>query len=257
MGIRFYCVEEICFFFRENAYLLDDSLKDQALIRWLDAECGLPELARELEKAVQKKASLKAFVGCILNYTGFFPEQICQEIRDILAQSGSLSTYEKRKAKADMLLAGKKFGLAGREYRSLLAHLPPEEVHLRGAVYHSCGVCLAKMFLFRAAGEYFLKAYETGGRIESYRQYLWTVRLQMSEMEYLEFLKEHPEAYEDSLEMEESLDGYGRTWKNTGYHTLLSDIRSRRTEGNAALWQEKLEERISHLKDAYREMVRT
>ena len=38
-------MEELCYCMRENAYMLDLSLLDDGLVRWIEQECGLKELA--------------------------------------------------------------------------------------------------------------------------------------------------------------------------------------------------------------------
>lgn len=256
MGIRVYCLEELCYFIKENACILEQGLMAEELAKWLETECGLTDLGEEIRKAVNRKISLKAFVGILLSYAGFFNEETAKEILQIIVDNDSLSSYEKRKTKADMLLEKGKYGLAGREYRKLLISLPEEEVLLRGAVYHSCGVALGRMFLFSMAGEYFLKAYELTGKIESYRQYLWTKRLSMTETEYVAFLQEHPEGYEDSLEMEDTLEALQEQWKGTGYAAMLSSYRKEK-QGSIGIYENRLGERVEYLKDAYREMADT
>ena len=68
MGMKVYSLEELCFFIKENAYLLDDSFVEDGLGSWLAKECGLQELGEELQKAARKKVSIKSFVGIILEY---------------------------------------------------------------------------------------------------------------------------------------------------------------------------------------------
>ena len=107
MGIYVYSLEELCFFIKENACILDESLIDEAMGEWLEQECGLPVLGEEVKKAVIEKTSLKTFVEMILIFSGFFTSEMNQEIIDTIVKNSSLSMYEKRKAKADMLVRKK------------------------------------------------------------------------------------------------------------------------------------------------------
>jgi len=251
MGTTIFSVEELCFFIRENACLLDESFMEEELMVWLEKECGLPGLAQELRGVSRKKSSLKGFVDVILEYTGFFSPEENRQIIQIITENSSLSVYEKRKARADAFLAKENFALAGREYWGLLKQLGPEEKQLKGQVYHGCGVCLARLFYFTLAGEYFQRAYELTGRRESFKQYLWTKRLAATEGEYLNFLKNHEEAYEDSLEMEEELEKLREGWQDSPRAELLASVR--REEGLA--YEQKLKERVEYLKDAYCSML--
>ena len=145
--------------------------------------------------------------------------------------------------------------MAGKEYGRLLQMLPEEQTILKGEIYHGCGVCLAKMFYFTLAGEYFLKAHALTGKIDSYKQYLWTKRLSVTEQEYIEFLKVHKEAYEDSVEMEEYLEELKNQFQDSHNGLLLQGIRKEREMRRLAGYQEKLISRAEYLKDAYRQML--
>ena len=145
--------------------------------------------------------------------------------------------------------------MAGKEYAKLLQMLPENMTILKGEIYHGCGVCLAKMFYFQLAGEFFLKAHTMTGRIACYHQYLWTKRLAMSEQEYVEFLKEHEEAYEDSVEMEDYLENISSQWEYSHNGILMAGIKKEREMRRIAEYQDKLANRVEYLKDAYREMI--
>ena len=255
MGIKVYSLEELVYFVRENAVLLDNGFMDEALGQWLTEECKLQELGEELRKASRKRVTLKSYVGILLEYAGFYSKEMNDQIENIIVENSSLSIYEKKKARGDALVQKGHYGKAGREYAKLLQMLPEDMTNLRGEIYHGCGVCLAKMFYFKLAGEYFLKAHTLTGKIASYHQYLWTKRLAMSEEEYVEFLREHEEAYEDSVEMEEYLEQLGAQWEHSHSGMLLQGIQKEKEFRRIAEYQNKLKERVDYLKDVYREMV--
>ena len=158
MGIKVYSLEELVYFVRENAVLLDSGFMDESLGEWLAVECKLQELGDELRKASRKRVSLKSYVGILLEYAGFYSKEINEQIETIIVENSNLSIYEKKKARGDALVQKGHYGKAGREYAKLLQMLPEDMTVLRGEIYHGCGVCLAKMFYFKLAGEYFLKA---------------------------------------------------------------------------------------------------
>lgn len=255
MGVKIYSLEELVYFIRENAFLLDQGFMDESLGEWLIQECKLPELGEELKKASRRRISLKSYVEIILEYSGFYSKEINDEIQNTITDNSNLSIYEKKKAKADALVSKGYYGLAGREYGKLLQLLPDNMNILKGEIYHGCGVCLAKMFYFNLAGEYFLKAHSMTGKIASYHQYLWTKRLSMTEKEYMEFLKEHEEAYEDSVEMEDRLEELMVLWRQSYSGKLMVQIQREKEMSQISEYQNKLKERVDYLKDAYREMI--
>ena len=256
MGIKVYSLEELVFFIRENAVLLDAGFMDESLREWLAAECKLQELGDELRKASRKRVSLKTYVGMILEYAGFYSKDINEQIEKAIVENSSRSIYEKKKARGDALVQKGYYGKAGREYAKLLQMIPEDMTVLRGEIYHGCGVCLAKMFYFKLAGEYFLKAHTLTGKTASYHQYLWTKSLVMSEKEYMEFLKEHEEAYEDSVEMGHVLEDLSLQWEHSHGALLLQGIHKEKELRRIAQYQNILKERVNYLKEAYREMVK-
>lgn len=253
MGILVYSVEELCFFLGENACLLEEGLMKEDLADWLEKECILPLLADNLRKALRQKASLKAFVAVILDYTGFFSQKEQERILVAITENSRMTVYEKRKAKVDSLLVKGHYGFAYREYKKLLEQLPKEEEALKGKIYHGCGVCMAKRFYFPLAGDYFEKAYRMTGQLESLRQYLWAKRLSLSEREYMEFIKEHDEVYEDCLLLEERLEELKENWKDSLEARLLESIWQEK-ESDTLGYQQKLQKRVEYLKSNYREM---
>ena len=64
------------------------------------------------------------------------------------------------------------------------------------------GCAQAKLFLFEKAAVSFEQASRLGGDPDSLLSYLAAMRLHLKEQEYLNFLTEHPEYYETSLELE-------------------------------------------------------
>lgn len=43
-----YCVEELCYLFVSNPFMIDRDIMDKNLAKWLDEECGLSELSHQL-----------------------------------------------------------------------------------------------------------------------------------------------------------------------------------------------------------------
>ena len=100
-----------------------------------------------------------------------------------------------------------------------------------------------------------MKAHTMTGKIACYHQYLWTKRLSMSEKEYVEFLRDHEEAYEDSVDMEEYLEKITSQWEQSHNGMLMAGIRKEKEMRRITEYQNKLTKRVDYLKDAYREMI--
>ena len=56
LELSVHCIEELCYCIRENAFLIDASLMNDDLVNWIDKDCGLTDLAKELYPMVHKRA---------------------------------------------------------------------------------------------------------------------------------------------------------------------------------------------------------
>ena len=115
IGVKVYCVEELCYCLGENAYLLDHAIVSKELVDWIDKQCGLTQLAGELNGLINHQASESAFVGTILQYVGYQTEEEIHHIETVLSEGASMDAGEKRKARADYFL---KTDRSGRQCRN-------------------------------------------------------------------------------------------------------------------------------------------
>ena len=77
----------------------------------------------------------------------------------------------------------------------------------------------------------------------------------MTEKQYVEFLKEHEEAYEDSVDMEDYLEEVSGQWKGSYTGQLFAAIKKDEEARRIADYQNKVSQRVEYLKDSYREML--
>lgn len=251
--VRVYSMEELCYYLHENAFLLETDLVSRKLVKWIDEECELAELANSLYSYVNAAVSVKAFAAAILEYVGFYPKEEIAVVERALRENAGLTNFEKKKARADFLLEKKKYVEAMTSYHDLILQINQEETGFKAKIFHNYAVCLVRMFMFSRAGEYFMKAYELGGNPESYREYLAIRKIQMKETDYIHFLSEHPESYEESLKLEGSFEKAMLQWQNSEQYLKLEDIRKdKRQDGS---YYHQLEELVEIRKDEYREQV--
>lgn len=224
IGLPVYSAEELCFCMKENAFLLDLSLMNDGLVDWIDRECGLESLARELYPMVHKKGSLSAFVAMIMEFVGFFSTSEIRAVEQVLKQGAGLSKIQRRKSQVDYLAQKKKYAAAIRGYGELLARwrrdpgetaekLPAADV--RAGILYNKGVMYTRLFLYGQAGADFLEAYRLDGRGEYLAAYLAAKRLELTEEEYVALTAQLPESYQVSLELEKKLEVLGSDWQGT------------------------------------------
>ena len=81
-----YCMEELCYCIREDAFLLDLTFLNDGLLDWIERECGLRDLARALYPLVHKQGSLSSFAVMILQYVGLYDNEVIREVEQVLKQ---------------------------------------------------------------------------------------------------------------------------------------------------------------------------
>lgn len=255
LGVNVYCVEELCYLFASNPFMINAGVMDKALAEWIDQECGLTELSHQLLLLFRKGSQASSFVGTILDYVNYCPAEDKKKIEDVLAGSAGLNEYEKRKQQGDYLLQNKRYLMAVEVYEGLCLELPETESALKPALYHNMGVAYAGFFLFEAAAKYFKRAYDMTGNEESGLQYLTAMRLHLREEAYVAFVAEHPEYHDLSLKIEKQLTTARGMLEASEENRMLSALGIYKEEGNVASYYEEIDKIIADLKDGYRKLV--
>ena len=95
-----YSMEELCYCFRENAFLLDGSLCDERLADWVEKECGLPQVAEEIRNLIRALST---------EHTVIFSSHILSEVQQactrvlILDEGRLVMNYDTRQPENNVL----------------------------------------------------------------------------------------------------------------------------------------------------------
>ena len=167
-----YSIEELCYYIYNNVYLIDESIMNNDLVRWIREETGYTFLADELSQIIKSEGTLALFTERILSSTAYYESDKIAEVRGVITELSNKSEFYRKKIKADNLLEKKKYSKAILEYYKVLeckrdAGVNDNEI---ATVYHNIGVCYAKAMLFLDASDYFAKAYELNHNEESFEQ---------------------------------------------------------------------------------------
>lgn len=213
-----YSIEELAYFICNNVYLIDESIMSEKLCAWVSEELHLPVLSRDLMNSMKGFNTLASFVGTILEGSGYCSENEIAKVKKVLNEIGNKNEFFRRKHKADMMLATKKYNQSIYEYKKLLSYYgtrneAPENV---GAVWHNMGTAYARLFLFEDACDCFEKAYELNKNDESYIQFKYAMTMVSEKSKQrldrkvfvshdeLEVTKEELKEFEDSISTETS-----------------------------------------------------
>lgn len=255
--VNLYSVEELCFLFVDRAELLDGEIVQRDMVRWLDEECGLGDLAHELDALLNRKGSTAAYVGAVLEYVNIYPSDVIQRTEEIVRGNEGLSPYERQKAKGDYLLGEKRYLAALQQYQNLAYTVPDSERLLLAKLYHNMGVACAAMFLYGQAAEWFKKAYETDGKREGLTMYLAALRMGQQENEYIDYIAKHPEYHDLSLEVERIVRRAEGSFEATDENRMLVTYQVMKDEGAGALgsstpYYEEIEKLTAEMRGSYR-----
>lgn len=263
LGVQVYCMEELCYCLRENAVLLDLSVMDEYLIDWIENECGLSELARELYLMVRKQGTLSSFVTLILKYVGLYHGEVIEDVERVLKDGSGLSNIERRKKQIDYLVQKRKYPLAVQRYDDLLKEwntgdeqekeLPDN--YVKAEILHNKGVALAHMMIYGAAAECFRQAYEMDAGDASYEAYLAAKRMELKETDYLALIAQMPDSYEKTLALEKQIEQLEFEFGTQESGRKISQLRLWRYEGDKQRYYEELERITCLLKENYRSSV--
>lgn len=253
LDIRVFCMEELCYCLKENAFLLGNEIMHDTLLKFISNECDVPQLARELYPLVHKKGNLSTFVAMILEYVGFYDPEEIKEVENTLKQGASLSDYEKQKIQIDYMVEKKKYASALEEYERLYQAMPKDA--RSGAVLHNMGVVYANMMMYEKAAEVFQKAYQLTGSDASFVAYLGARRFELTDREYVNFAAELTEQYANEMELEKILERVNEVWENSPEYQGIINMKEWREEGLLSKYEEESSLILDSLKEDYRSCV--
>lgn len=253
--VNIYCIEELCYLFASNPFMIDQNVMDKELAQWIDLECGLTELSHQLLNLLGKGCQPGVFVSMIMNYVNYCTPEEMKKIDEVLQSNAGLNDYERLKKQADFLLKNHRYRLAIEEYDSLCRQLPDTESALKPSVYHNMGVAYTGTFMFEMAARYFKRAYDMSGDEESGAAFLTCQRIFLSEDAYIAYIAEHGEYYNLSLQVEKNLKAAREEFEASEECRRLTALEIYKEEGNVASYYEEIDKIISKQKDEYRELV--
>ena len=161
-SLNVYSLEELSYYILNNVYLLSSKLMSPELCNWIGRELKNQTLSKELLGLVQSNAPLHIFVVHILSANGYSSNKEIKDVLSIISTFENKSEPERRKLRADRLMAGDKLIDAVYEYETLLADDLTKQMSAvtEGDVYHNLGCAFAKLFLFDEAIKCFDEGYK-------------------------------------------------------------------------------------------------
>ena len=258
--VNLYSVEELCYLIVEKAEFLDEDILCRDLVKWLDEQCGLDQLAHTLYALLNQNGSVVAFAGTILEYVNLYPAETVAQTERVIRDNEGLDPNERGKAKADYMLQNRKYQSALKQYYALLAQIPETDGAFRAKIRHNMGVACAKLFRFEQAAGHFLAAYEEDRGEESLESHLAALRMCRGDADYIAYIAEHPDYHDASLKVERIINRADGQFEGTDENRMLFTLQVFKEEGNgmaegSARYYQEIEKLTAGLKESYREYV--
>lgn len=175
IGTSISTIEELCFFFSEYLPLIDASVMNEALTRWVAAELLLEDTAGRMEEALKNRMDCAGFVLPVFEAAGWLDNREMAAYKLRLDRFFAESPAVRLKMKGDALVRCGRMNAASAIYRQIIdesAHqrLPKEFI---ASVWYNKGVAEIRMLLYAEA----LLSFKTAVRLHEKPLYVRSVLL--------------------------------------------------------------------------------
>ncbi|MGI6007598.1 MAG: tetratricopeptide repeat protein [Ruminococcus sp.] len=187
ISTNIFTMEELCFYMSQNLYLLDETILNEGLVRWLKEELGLDLLSRRLHKLLEEKASMAELILPVMKEIQYLNQAELKELQQKLKQMEEQPPLMRGKLKGDYLAGYHKYGNALKVYDEVLKNTDETVMgsQFKGSVWHNMGCAYARLFQMDEAMDCFEKAYDLLHSRDSMKSCLLAAYLQLPREEFL------------------------------------------------------------------------
>lgn len=188
VGIHIWSIEELCYYMKENVYLLDETILGENLAQWIKEELHLPALAKTLAHALETGAPATDFVLPIFRECAYLSEPEFSYFKEELAQVQIEPRDVRKKMKADYLVHYGMYVRAIEEYENLLRKRGKGRLGTQfyAAVLENMATAYAHLFRFEDAADCLWESYHALRSRKVYEKYLRLLPLFLPEERYRE-----------------------------------------------------------------------
>lgn len=250
--ISLYSIEELCYYFMERVHLLDDSIVSAELVNWIRHECGLTQLADELDGYVRKHVSVAAFVSTVLDRTGMYDANTIKQIDRLLKEQSSLTTVERYKKRAEYLYQQGRFRQALSIYRELVEYIPSRDSAGRALLYYNMASIYAMDFAYKQAADLYYEAYLLHPDRQTRAAYILANKKALTDYAYGAFKRENPNWEEDFLKVEQLCAQADERWLASRERQLVAELAALRENGQLDAYNQQSQGLIRQLRKDYK-----
>lgn len=214
ISTNIYTIEELCFYLKQNIYLVDDTLVNETLCNWIRDELGLTKLHRKLTErlAEAREGRIAGFIFAVFKEIKYLSADEYRKVQEQISSMEIQPEDLRRKMKADYLMKYEMYGNAIREYYQILKERNPGNLGIQfyAAVLDSMAAAYGKLFLFEEAADCLWQSYGIVRSATTWNRYLSLLPLFMDREAYRRRLKELSVPREQIDRIESKNAGYIR-----------------------------------------------
>lgn len=200
--IRFFSIEELCYYICDRAEILSDELMRSQLVDYIQNQLGLLELAQILEEILRMEEPLHVFCSAILEYVDYPDAARRAQVIQRIQENEMLPVIRRLQKQAETYSRQKQYYLAQKAYRNMLLREDVQSDRILVAeIYEQLGKVAALMFQYETAAYCFDKSCRYADNSEVRKKYLLCQRFLMTKEQYMEWVADRKEYYEWSVDV--------------------------------------------------------
>lgn len=207
-----YSLEELCYYFYHNLYLIDESILNERLCRWLQEELELSKLAAKLRPLFERNYSIEEFLYPVFKEINYLTYEEMKSLNMQIQKLAEEAPFLREKRKGDELVENGMYVHAIQVYQKLLEEETLEEVRegVTEDIFHNLGCAYSYLFQMEKAVECFRRAYEGSRSKDALIAYLLAFGVTKTSEEYQNLVRRLGVEKEVLREIKEKLAEFGK-----------------------------------------------
>ena len=199
ISTNIYSIEELCYYFYNNLYLIDSSLINQKLCTWIEEELELPKLAAKLRPYIGREAGLEEVLYPVFKEINYLAYEELRSLNARIETRNAEAEEIREKRKGDALMENRMYVNAIRVYQKLIEKEDATAIsdEMRERSFHNQGCAYSYLFQMDKALDCFWMAWQVKKSEEALKTYLLAYRSVHTQEDF--------EKTEDELKVEEPM----------------------------------------------------
>lgn len=199
ISTNIYSIEELCYYFYNNLYLIDSSQINQKLCTWIEEELELPKLAAKLRPYIGREAGLEEVLYPVFKEINYLAYEELRSLNARIETRNAEAEEIREKRKGDALMENRMYVNAIRVYQKLIEKEDAAAIsdEMRERIFHNQGCAYSYLFQMDKALDCFWMAWQVKKSEEALKTYLLAYRSVHTQEDF--------EKTEDELKVEEPM----------------------------------------------------